>query len=272
MVFTKVDTTAQKEIAASYSITAMPTFLIFKDGKIISRIQGADPSKLTETVRLVAEEAELGSSEKWLGERVALKFQDVTDKIDLKNIEILNSDSEFGKHSTLFQDSKPSGLDAKGKGKATGSEVDWVESDTDEQLMIYMPFNSTLNIQAVQLTSVVNIFPTDEEKEEFDDSVPMLPKTLHFYTNLTYALGFDEAENLQPTQSVTLKPSDWNVETHTTNISLRFVKFQNVGSLVIFVVDGEGGRERVRLDRIRIIGETREQRNPGKLEKIGEDH
>jgi hypothetical protein len=53
---------------------------------------------------------------------------------------------------------------------------------------------------------------------------------------------------------------------------LRFVKFQNVTSLVLFIVDGDGGGDKVRVDRLRIIGETGEKRNPGKLEKIEHDH
>lgn len=53
---------------------------------------------------------------------------------------------------------------------------------------------------------------------------------------------------------------------------MRFVKFQNVTSLVLFVVDGEGEGEKVRVDRVRIIGETGEKRDPGKLEKIDHDH
>ena len=54
-------------------------------------------------------------------------------------------------------------------------------------------------------------------------------------------------------------------------MELRFVKFQNVTSLVIFVVDGEGDGEKVRVDRLRIVGESGEKRDLGKLEKVG-DH
>jgi len=39
---------------------------------------------------------------------------------------------------------------------------------------------------------------------------------------------------------------------------------------VVFVVDGEGEGEKTRIDRVRIVGETGEKREMGKLEKIGE--
>ncbi len=69
---------------------------------------------------------------------------------------------------------------------------------------------------------------------------------------------------------MTLEAKDWDA-TGTANVALRFVKFQNVTSLVLFIVDGDGPGEKVRVDRIRIIGETGEKRDPGKLEKVGDD-
>ncbi len=99
----------------------------------------------------------------------------------------------------------------------------------------------------------------------------MRPKTIQIYTNLPHILGFEEAEDVPPTQTITLAASGWD-STGTANIALRFVKFQNVTSLVLFIVDGDGSSERVRLDRVRIIGEAGEKRDQGKLEKIDHDH
>lgn len=72
------------------------------------------------------------------------------------------------------------------------------------------------------------------------------------------------------TQQIELSESDWNAD-GTANIPLRYVKFQNINSLVLFVVDGEGDSEKTRLDRIRLIGEAGEKREMGKLEKIGDE-
>lgn len=99
----------------------------------------------------------------------------------------------------------------------------------------------------------------------------MRPKTIKIYTNRAHTVGFDEAEGLPETQTITLEAKDWD-STGTATLSLRFVKFQNVTSLVFFIVDGDGDSEKVRIDRIRIIGETGEKRDPGKLEKIDHDH
>lgn len=98
----------------------------------------------------------------------------------------------------------------------------------------------------------------------------MRPKTINLYSNRPHILGFEEADDIPPTQTITLEAKDWD-ETGTASIPLRFVKFQNVTSLVIFVVDGDGDAERTRVDRLRIIGETGEKREMGKLEKIGDE-
>lgn len=99
----------------------------------------------------------------------------------------------------------------------------------------------------------------------------MRPKTIKLYSNKPHILGFDEADDVETTQTIELKKEDWD-SNGTANIALRFVKFQNVSSLVMFVVDGdrEGG-EKTRIDRIRIIGETGEKRELGKLEKVGDE-
>jgi hypothetical protein len=98
----------------------------------------------------------------------------------------------------------------------------------------------------------------------------MRPKHIKLYSNKPHNLGFDEAEDTAATQEFELEESDWN-DQGTADIRLRFVKFQNINSVVIFIVSGDGGSEKVRIDRIRLIGETGEKREMGKLEKIGDE-
>ncbi|KFY49677.1 hypothetical protein V496_09874 [Pseudogymnoascus sp. VKM F-4515 (FW-2607)] len=269
VTFVKINTDTQKEVAAQYNISALPTFMVFKQGKQVEKVQGADIQKLQRVVRDLAQMAtdapgpsNSGSGGSWRKIELPKGYGDVTDQVEIKGLELLNSDGEFGTVRTLLETGKPSALDASGKAKA--DTKDWVESDTDEQLMLFMPFQATLKIHSVQITSLPPANPDD------DDEIPMRPKTLHFYTNKSHILGFDEAEGIPATQIVTLEEKDWDV-TGTANVVLRFVKFQNVTSLVVFVVDGDGSSERVRIDRIALIGETGDKRELGKLEKIGDE-
>ena len=258
----------------------MPTFIVFKNGQRVETVNGADQRQLAAMVKKIAQEADedgegfgesSGSARSWLGASLPRGYKDITDEIDVKGLDLLNADSEFAGARQLFAAEQPAGLAAGKKGKEAaaakedgGSEgkKDWVESDTDEQLMLYLPFQSTLKVHTLQITSLA------KEGESSEDV--MRPKTVKLYTNRPHTLGFDEAEGVTPTQSITLRPQDWDEETGTAKAELRFVKFQGVTSLVVFVVDGEGSGERTRIDRLRLIGETGEKREMGKLEKIGD--
>jgi hypothetical protein len=261
----------------------MPTFMIFKHSEVVSTIRGADPKALSDAVSKLAKEAEssgsggfeagASSSGTWLGASLSRGYSDVTGEIDVKGLDLLNADSDFGTARTLFDASQPSGTAtieaAKGKGKASASQpetkADWIESDTDEQLMLYIPFMSTLKVHTLQITSMPPT-PTEDNEEP-----PMRPKTINIYSNRAHVLGFNEAEDIPAVQSITLGPRDWDEKTGTAKMELRFVKFQNVTSLVLFVVDGDGESEKVRIDRIRVIGDSGEKRALGKLEKIGDE-
>jgi len=275
ITFTKINVDNQSELARTYGVTAMPTFMIFKNARNIQTIKGADPKKLHEVVKRLANEAnavgDAGASgfgeasidgDTWLGAALPRGFRDVTDQVDIKGLELLNFDGEFGSVRTLFEGKKPSSLRlGKEKDKDAGNN-DWIKSDTDEQIMLYVPFQSTLKIHSIHLTSILS--------EQGDEEV-LRPKTVRIYKNRAQILSFDEADDSPVTQEITLLPKDWDTKTGTAKIDLRYVIFQNVTSLVVFVVDGEGDGDSTRLDRVRIIGETGEKRDPGKLEKVGED-
>lgn len=254
--------------------------MIFKNARVVDTVRGADPNQLNQAVRKLASEAdaiessatgdEKGSggfsANGWVGAAVPKNYDDVTDQISSKDLELLNRDSDKGATRVLFDASKPSAL-GNGKGTKT-DEVDWVESDTDEQLMLYLPFQSTLKVHSLHVTSLP---PGSADDGQDEDELPMRPKTLRLYINRPHVLGFEEAEDIDPVQTVTLEPEDWDRKTGTAKVELRFVKFQKVSSLVIFFVDGDGDRERIRVDRLRVFGEVGEKRDLGKLEKIGDE-
>lgn len=252
--------------------------MIFKQKQAVSTIQGANAQKLSEAVKKLAAEADSdgyggfsgagGSGSIWLGSTLPRGYGDITDQVDVKGLDLLNSNRNLGNARTLFDSAKPSALDAgKGKGKPNDEdkEKDWVESDTDEQLMLFVPFQSTLKIHSLHITSLP---PRSSDGEEGE--MLMRPKTIQVYSNRPHVLGFEEAEDVPATQAITLGAQDWDEKTGTAKVELRFVKFQNITSLVVFVLDGDGKSDKVRIDRLRIIGETGEKRELGKLEKIGD--
>ncbi|PJF18465.1 Thioredoxin [Paramicrosporidium saccamoebae] len=54
VTFIKVDVDQAAEIAGAMQITAMPTFMFFKDGKKVETVVGADPSKVEAAIAQIA--------------------------------------------------------------------------------------------------------------------------------------------------------------------------------------------------------------------------
>ncbi|KAF1943416.1 DUF1000-domain-containing protein [Clathrospora elynae] len=281
VTFAKVSTVQQAQIAQSYNVTNTPTFIIYKNNQQIKKYAGSNPQQLSEAIKTLAAEAETegggystgpgeasssGSGE-WRGASLPRGYTDVTDAVDPRGLDLLNADSDFGSVKKLFDMSQPVSLLNGGiriSGKDSETRKDWVESDVDNQLMLYVPFMANVKVHTIQITSCVS--GNDE-----DDEAPVRPKTIHIWANRQHNLGFEEAEDIPATQTIELKPTDWNEQTATAKLELRFVKFQNVYSLVIFVADAEGDSEKTRIDRLRFIGEVGEKREIGKLEKIDHD-
>ncbi|KAH7560181.1 PITH domain-containing protein [Bipolaris maydis] len=282
VTFTKVSTVQQAQIAQSYNVTNTPTFIIYKNNQQIRKYSGSNPQQLSEAIKTLAAEAEndgkggsgfasgsggSGSgSGAWTGASLPRGYTDVTESVDVRGLDLLNADSDFGTVRTLFETSPPSSLN-KGKGTAASTEgsKDWVESDVDNQLMLYVPFTANVKLHTIHITSCTS------SSDDDDDEAPVRPKTIHVWINRQHNLGFEEAEDIPATQVIELKPSDWDEQTQTAKLEFRFVKFQNVYSVVLFVADADGDSEKTRIDRIRFVGETGEKREMGKLEKIGHD-
>jgi len=166
--FVKVDTEAQKDIAATYQVNVLPTFIVFRDGKVLEKVQGADPRKLQSIVKKLVSEVEevkkggqsgeasvSGSGALWRGADIPRGYSDVTDQIEIQRCDMLNYDSEAGGVRALLDPSKPSSLGAESKTK------DWVETDTDEQLMLFIPFQSMLKLHTLQ----VSAFPCGRRRD-----------------------------------------------------------------------------------------------------------
>jgi hypothetical protein len=190
----------------------------------------------------------------WNGAELPRGYTDITDQVEIRGCELLNADASV---KVLFDTSKPSALN-----NAKGSK-DFVQSGADDQLLLYIPLQSSVKVHTLQLTSLP---PQDGE----DDEAPSRPGVVHLYINRPQSMTFEEADDTAPTQAITIQPEDWN-ENGTATISLRFVKFQRTNSLVLYVQQGDGEAETVRLDRVRLIGEAGAKREMGKLQKVGGD-
>lgn len=133
----------------------------------MEKVKGADPKRLQAVVEKLSNDIEnatqgAGSSSStagiaWKGADLPRGYTDISDSVDVRGLELLNADDTHFSVRNLFNKSKPSALS---KDKASSEEKDWVESDTDEQLLLYAPFNSAVKLHTIQVgTDIYTYFP-----------------------------------------------------------------------------------------------------------------
>ncbi|RIA92824.1 PITH domain-containing protein [Glomus cerebriforme] len=125
----------------------------------------------------------------------------------------------------------------------------YLESDVDEQLLISIPFNQAVKIHSMKL--VVK-------------DIEHAPKTIKIYAN-RLNIGFDETDSIKETQVINLSKTDYE---NNDIIPLRFVKFQNVTNIALFVQDNLGDEETTIIKELHFIGSPVETTNIEQLKKI----
>lgn len=279
VTFVKIDNDSNQDLAEAYGVSALPTFLIFRDAQVIEKVQGANPKQLQGVVtKLAAEVESLGEGSasgagSWMGAEVPRGYGDITDQIERTGCELLNADEAAGPVKVLFETSKPSALE-----KGNGSAKDWVESGADDQLLLFIPFQSSIKLHTLQVglcvlaipTAIANSFTQLTSLPPKGQEDVSRPEVIRLYINRTQNMDFGEADETEPTQAITLTADDWNAD-GTANIGLRYVKFQKTTTLIIYVQQGYGSAERVRIDRLKLVGEAGAKRDMGKLQKAGEN-
>ncbi|XP_074578047.1 PITH domain-containing protein At3g04780-like [Curcuma longa] len=125
-----------------------------------------------------------------------------------------------------------------------------LESDADEQLLIYIPFT-----QVVKLHSAVITGPEEEG-----------PRTVQLFANKEH-MGFSNVNDYPPSDSLSISADNLKGKP----VTLKYVKFQNIRSLTIFIEDNQGGGDVTKLQKISLYGTTVDTTNMKDLKKI-EDH
>lgn len=131
-------------------------------------------------------------------------FEDLTPQIDKNTVESLNCDTKTPLLGFLTGSGGPGVL---------------LRSDSDAQMILHFGFVSPVKIHHLVIRA-----PDDKSA----------PKTVKLFVN-KYTVDFDSVENDEPTQVLTLTEKELTKDTE-----VRYVKFQNVKALTIFVEDNNG--------------------------------
>jgi len=109
-----------------------------------------------------------------------------------------------------------------------------LESDCDEQLLLIIPFLKPVRINAIMIGGP-------------DDFAPSHAKL--FINKLNW--DFSDAESSPAVQELNLSKEDTK---NGKQIALKYVKFQNVNSLTIFVDKNHGNKDKTVISKLVIVG------------------
>ncbi|GAA5975585.1 hypothetical protein JCM5350_002659 [Sporobolomyces pararoseus] len=222
--FLKVDVDRVQDLAQEFRVQAMPTFLVMKGSQKIDEMKGANPAALMALVKKHAPSSGSGGASGSGSSSTPIEkglegFASLNSSIDLSQIQCLN---------------EASGHTIKDLLKGGGDK--WLESDADEQLLLQIPINQSIKLRALRFTTLAN--------------TKSAPKSIRLFVNKS-SVGFDEAESQEPAQEFELTEAQ---ATGKEAVQLRFVRFQNVSHLSIFVASNQGEEDVTRIDKLDLIG------------------
>lgn len=225
-MFIKIDVDKCQGTAMANNVSAMPTFVFMRNRSELDRIRGADRNQLENKVKQYYSSTDGASTSAGAagGEAGAAagalegEFIDLVSNIHKGQSECLNqSDDHTWEHAL------------------TPSTTTFLESDVDEQLLLFISF-----MQPIKLNALVIQSPGENG-----------PKNIRLFINQTRTLDFDSAEKNQSVQDLELKPEDLK---DNTLVKLKYVKFQNVQNITLFVSNNQDSSDKTVISYLKFIG------------------
>ncbi|KAM0788507.1 hypothetical protein ACM66B_001638 [Microbotryomycetes sp. NB124-2] len=239
--FAKVDVDQARDVAAAYSIKAMPTFVLLRGTQKLGEVQGANPAELENLCRQHAPAAGTSgaSSSSAPAEKGLEGTTSLNGSIDQSAVQCLNEDASHTIRDLL-----------------KGSGDKWLESDADEQLLLHIPTQQSIKVRAIRFKTVAS-------------RLSQAPKTVKVFVNQgANPISFEDAESLEPAQEIVLTEEQAKGQ---EAVQLRFVRFQNVNTLSIFVADNQGEEDTTRIDSLDLIGLANQGTDMSALRKQEDD-
>ncbi|KAH8302840.1 hypothetical protein KR044_011076 [Drosophila immigrans] len=230
-IFLKVDVDKCQDTAAGQGVSAMPTFIFYRNRSKIDRIQGADvmglEAKIQEHIGTEgAEEAGEDYGQGLVSTHTVTDPTDTNDRVAQMELNTFISKQEC----ECLNESDDHNLK-----HALASAGGYLQSDCDEQLIMSITFN-----QAVKIHSL-----------KFKAPPQLGPKEVKLFINQPRTIDFDMAESMSSVQELTLAEKELE---NGQPVNLRYVKFQNVQNIQLFVKNNQSGGDVTQIDYIGFIG------------------
>jgi len=242
ITFAKLDIDKVKSVAGKYQLSAIPTFILFKNKEAVETIKGADPKRLEALVVKHAPKAdEYGASGSGSGEPASASDVSLLEYLDMPQVNCLNESQEHPLKGIVANRSRNT------------SDSVYLVSDADEQLLINLVFNQVVRIRSLILHSRA---PNQG------------PKTIKLTINKT-TIGFDDIEDATEPEVVQVFDVPEDSLKDGKHLHLKFVRLQRVNSLHIFVASNHGDEDETRIDAIDVFGQPVATPQVHNLRKIG---
>ncbi|CAG9575539.1 unnamed protein product [Danaus chrysippus] len=232
-VFLKVDVDRCAETASAQGISAMPTFIFYRNRTRIDRLQGADTTSLVNKVRQY-----YGTEDSGDDDNSVAGHMDLNTFIVKNECECLNEADDHPLSHAL----------TSGGG--------YLASDCDEQLIINISFNQVVKLHSIKMKA-----PSDKG-----------PKSVKVFINQPRTLDFDQAAGNASVQDLEISSSDLE----GNPVPLKFVKFQSVQNIQLFIKDNQSGDEVTQIDHLAFYGSPISTTNMGEFKRVagkkGESH
>lgn len=278
--FVRVDLDKERELAGRYQVSSIPTFIFLVNGEETKRIQGANVPELTKLLDEFSDlanndsdaEVRQGNGSNGGGADItkSVIYKDISSYIP-KGYELLNDYLYSGQFESLNTVPlyKNEELDVKNVFRINETRPSTVYSDSDSQLLFYIPFTHITKVYSVLLSFKKPESYKHEESMELDEedlqNETQVPNLLKVWPNHNNIISFDDANDSNAPHIEEITVADQDSETIWYEAKLKFVRFQKVQSLNLFI-DGEDQDYHTLLDKVVIIGVNGESKDQGKLE------
>ncbi|KAM7534502.1 hypothetical protein Aperf_G00000106954 [Anoplocephala perfoliata] len=221
--FIKIDVDTCSDSVADNGVVQIPTIIFVRGGKNLVVLPKPSVKTLRKSLHefLKAPDGSSGSTSAPPTNVPSIApmpgLTDLSDMLDKTKCECLNCHSEHGLECALTKD------------------MTYLMSDADEQLIIFLTFNQLVKLHSLRITA-----PEDSG-----------PKNIKLFTNQLTTPDFDACESATAVQAFTLTPQHLKA---SSLIQLKFVKFQKVQSVTIFVQDNQKDVEQTRITNLILYG------------------
>ncbi|KAJ2082262.1 hypothetical protein H4R24_001708 [Coemansia sp. RSA 988] len=231
--FYKVDVKRFSEVAMQCRITATPTLQFFRKGRSVGEVKGANKKAIIDAIEAGLKNNSNGGEAK--SAYGVVGHSDLTQLVLMKQSECLNQNDDHPMNNIFVDDDKV------------------LESDVDEQMVLRISFNQPIKLHSIMLKA-----PLDKA-----------PKNIKIYANRT-DVEFDDVDTAEATQEIVMTKGIY--EDGKGVVNLRYVRFQNINNITLFVADNLGDEEVTAISQLAFIGTAVNSANMSDIRQDEEGH